>query len=109
MKKKKTKTKPKSAKKQKYAAFSKVDDSTKIKTPEVSKEDRAEAERSLNYALRGFVKLIQSKGRKTCRRFCKVCQKRIIHNTTNDFGLVCSRCGNKEGGDSKVYWKEKLG
>ena len=106
---KKTKTKLKSAKKQKYAAFSKVDEKPTIKTPEVSKEQRDEAEKSLDYALRGFVKLIQKKGRKTCKRFCQVCKKKTIHNTTNDFGLVCSRCGNKEGGDIKVVWKEKLG
>ncbi len=105
---KKRKIKTKSAKKIKYESFSKVDEKQTIKTQDVSKEQRADAERSLRYAMMGFVKSIQEKGRNKCRRFCKVCQKRTIHNTTKDFGLVCSRCGNKEGGDVKVNWDEKL-
>ena len=106
---KKPKIKVKSAKKQKYESFSKVDEKPKIKTFDVSKEDRAEAERSLNYALRLNQFLKSNKDRKTFRRFCKCCQSRTIFNRTKDDGVVCSKCGNKEGGYVKINWNEKLG
>ena len=106
----KKKTTGKSAKKLKYAQFSKVEDKPKMKTFDVSKEDRAEAEKSYNSALRltNFLKVNQD--RKTFKRFCKCCQKRTIFNRTKDDGVVCSRCGMKEGGESNpTFSTEKIG
>lgn len=104
----KKKTTGKSAKKLKYAQFSKVEDKPKLKTFEVSKEQRAEAEKSYSSALRltNFLKV--HKDRITFKRFCQVCKTKTISNRTKDDGLICSRCGTKVGGDSKVNWDEKL-
>ncbi len=105
---KKKKEKTKSAKKLKYDAFSKVEDKPKMKTFEVSKEKRDAAEKSYDSALRLINFLKSNKDRITFKRFCQVCKKRTIFNRTKDDGLICSRCGSKVGGDSKVNWDEKL-
>lgn len=107
MKKKKEKTK--SAKKLKYAAFSKAEATPKIKPSEASKEERKEAEKSYSVSMRVFRFLEDHKNRKTFKKSCDVCKKRTIFNRTKDNGLICSRCGAKVGGDSKVNWDEKLG
>ena len=108
----KKKEKGKSARKLKYEKFSKAEtgETRKIKTFEVSKEKRDEAERSYSQALRLNQFLKANKDRKTFKRFCKCCQSRTIFNRTKDDGVVCSVCGIKEGGESNPTFSfEKLG
>jgi len=109
---KKKKGKGKSAKKLKYEKFSKAEtgETRKIKTFEVSKEERKEAEKSYSQALRLSQFLKTHKYKKTFKRFCKCCRFRTIFNRTKDDGVVCSVCGLKEGGESNpTFSTEKLG
>ena len=108
MKKKKKTTK--SAKKLKYESFSKIDEKPTIKIFDVSKENRAEAERSYSSALRLTQFLKTRKNKKTFKRFCKCCKAKTIFNRTKDDGVVCSVCGIKEGGEfNPTFSTEKLG
>ncbi len=96
----------KSAKKQKYAGFSKVETPV-IKTFEVSKKDREDAEKSYGMAMRNFVFTKKWKTRATFKRFCPVCKIKTIFNYTNDERIVCSCCGVKQGREQDKYRKIK--
>jgi len=106
----KQKSNIKSAKKQKYDSFKKVDEKPTIKTFEVTKEQRTAAEKSYFQALRLTKFLKENQNKKTFKRFCKCCSLKTVFNRTKDDGIVCSICGTKEGGEfNPTFSTEKFG